>query len=155
MSKMIPEVASKLADRRLILAVSAAGLNLIGAQAGEFASVKEMSELKIIPATDDPALALCEMMSDCGVWFGPRRYLEENAAWRQLIPYLVIKKEDRFLVYRRGDDIEEERLRGAYALGFGGHIDIPDARFNAMGELSVCTRLSSRASSARRWKRSA
>lgn len=137
MTELVPSNGMKFADRRLILAIEATNLNKIADELGEFISTQQLRDAGVISKGGDPVIAICETLADCGVWFGPRRYLEETAAWRQLIPYMVIRQDDKFLVYRRGDDIEEERLRGAYALGFGGHIDLPDARFNEMDELSL------------------
>lgn len=138
-SEMKPVGAkADLADRRLILAIAAKPLNgLSSLMYSEFVSTEALREAGLIDANLDPVISICEMLADCGVWFGPRRYLETTDAWRQLIPYLVIRNEGRLLTYKRGDDIEEERLRGAVALGFGGHIDLPDARFNDSDQLSL------------------
>jgi len=65
------------------------------------------------------------------VWAGPRPYLETDDNWLQPIPYLVVKRVvdgvDQFLIYRRGAQCNEERLRGTLAVGIGGHIDVADA----------------------------
>jgi predicted NUDIX family phosphoesterase len=137
MTMLLPNGGALLADRRLILAIAADNLNGLAGEMGEFISTEALREVGVISKGGDPTRAICEALSDCGAWFGPRRYLEETDCWRQLIPYLVLRNADKVLVYRRSDDIEEERLRGAYAVGFGGHIDLPDTRFNHMDELDL------------------
>lgn len=61
----------------------------------------------------------------------PRKSLEGDETFRQLLPYTVIKDTDeigrtRYAVYRRCKGIGENRLLGKVSIGFGGHIDLAD-----------------------------
>ncbi len=73
------------------------------------------------------------------VWCGPRQQLETNDNFVQPIPYVVVSHtlmgEKRFLVYRRGVECNEERLRGSLAIGVGGHVDAEDSRFHDDGSI--------------------
>jgi predicted NUDIX family phosphoesterase len=155
----------KLADRRLILAIAAEPLNGLAKVMGDhFVSAKDLFEAGVLEPGSDPLIGICEMLADCGVWFGPRRELEEDDNWRQLIPYVVLRKPadenphpyfqkgepgrdvpiserikgDTYLVYRRAGHIEEQRLANRMSIGWGGHIDLPDCQFTAIDELSLC-----------------
>lgn len=143
---------AELGDRRLILAVAAENLNFMARVMGKhFVSIQELAESKLIATTVDPLIAVCEMLADLGVWFGPRRYLETDENWRQLIPYVVLRAPNwdegqpepggagryKYLTYRRGAGIEEQRLASKVAIGWGGHIDLPDCRFTELDELSL------------------
>jgi predicted NUDIX family phosphoesterase len=80
-------------------------------------------------------LTTCRWLEDAGIWLGPRRSLEEDPSFRQIIPYVILRKRDslgveRYLGYRRGAEIEEARLRGVLSFGWGGHIDLPDVCCN-------------------------
>jgi predicted NUDIX family phosphoesterase len=140
---------AELADRRLILAVAAGNLNFMAEQLGKsFIPIKQLQEMKLIATTVEPLIAVCEMLADLGIWFGPRRYLETDDNWRQLIPYVVLRaaiingqkdtgEPAKYLVYRRGTGIEEQRLANRLAIGWGGHIDLPDCKFTEIDELSL------------------
>jgi predicted NUDIX family phosphoesterase len=152
--KTEPESKPQLADRRLILAIAADPLNgLAKVMSSPFVSVKELYDTGVLPPEADPLIGICEMLADCGVWFGPRRTLEEDDNWRQLIPYVVLRKTETgdydfanqkprtrttYLVYRRAGHIEEQRLANRMSIGWGGHIDLPDCQFTAVDELSLC-----------------
>lgn len=119
------------ADRRLILAVDATDVNAMAKAANtEVLDPNEMWMRGSFGAADQNVDALpevCGWLSDCGLWWGPRRTLEDDPKFRQIIPYVVVHNGEQILTYTRGDDIEEERLRGAIAVGFGGHVDLEDA----------------------------
>lgn len=147
----------ELADRRLILAIAAENLNGLAVMMGQFVSVTELQKVGLLTPDQEPLIGICEMLADCGVWFGPRRFLEIDQNWRQLIPYVVLRreqpiteediihdpelkvteKENEYLVYRRAGHIEEQRLANRLAIGWGGHIDLPDCQFTAIDELSL------------------
>jgi len=56
-----------------------------------------------------------------------RSEAEINSAYKQIIPYIVVTRNDgRILCYPRHG--AEARLHGFYSCGLGGHIDIDDAR---------------------------
>ncbi|NLY53176.1 MAG: NUDIX hydrolase [Firmicutes bacterium] len=55
-----------------------------------------------------------------------RYQAEHNPAWRQLIPYIVLKQANRYWLTRRLSTQGEQRLHNRYALGVGGHINPVD-----------------------------
>jgi predicted NUDIX family phosphoesterase len=63
--------------------------------------------------------------------FRPRGEVEENADYQQIIPYLVFRHGDRYLLTRRLKQSSEKRLRHLYSLGVGGHINRVDVAAGA------------------------
>jgi len=61
-----------------------------------------------------------------GLWLGPRPVLEETPAYRQIIPYVVLRYGDSFVRYTRTPAGGEARLHGRMSIGLGGHIDLSD-----------------------------
>jgi predicted NUDIX family phosphoesterase len=59
--------------------------------------------------------------------FRPRRDVETDPAFKQLIPYLVLRHGDRLFHYRRGEAGTEKRLEALRSVGIGGHISEADA----------------------------
>ncbi len=61
------------------------------------------------------------------LFFAERDYMERNAHYKQLIPYLILTRAaggpPRVLAYQRRDDHSEKRLGGLWSVGFGGHIE--------------------------------
>jgi len=55
-----------------------------------------------------------------------RREAERDPGHKQPIPYVIISHEDQIFCYYRGSSLSEERLRGYYSLGIGGHISPAD-----------------------------
>lgn len=51
-----------------------------------------------------------------------RSAMEEDVAYKQIIPYLVFKHEDRYFLMHRRADASEKRLQGKATLGIGGHL---------------------------------
>ncbi|MGA2659202.1 MAG: NUDIX domain-containing protein [Verrucomicrobiota bacterium] len=64
------------------------------------------------------ALANCRFLE--------RTVAEHDFRWKQVIPYVVIRHEDRYLLMRRSDRQTESRLHDKYSLGVGGHINKDD-----------------------------
>jgi len=58
--------------------------------------------------------------------FLDRKLAEEDRSHKQIIPYIVITHDNRFLVYRRTSKQGEKRLHNKFSLGFGGHINDGD-----------------------------
>ena len=52
-----------------------------------------------------------------------RETAEEDVTFKQIIPYLVVKFEDKYLLYKRTKKISESRLREKLSIGIGGHIN--------------------------------
>jgi predicted NUDIX family phosphoesterase len=48
---------------------------------------------------------------------------EKDANFKQIIPYVVLKHENKFFVYQRISKGTEERLHNNYSIGVGGHIN--------------------------------
>ncbi len=58
--------------------------------------------------------------------FMPRSQVEENPAYKQLIPYVLMSYQDKYLSYVRGRRAGETRLVGNRSIGIGGHINPAD-----------------------------
>ncbi len=57
-----------------------------------------------------------------GMRFLPRDEAEQNPAFKQLIPYLVLRHAGRVFHYRRGAAGGEKRLTARRSVGIGGHV---------------------------------
>jgi len=62
-----------------------------------------------------------------------RALLETNPAFRQLIPYVVVKQGDKYLAYERSVSGGESRLHNLFSIGIGGHVDAVDAVYDEKG----------------------
>jgi predicted NUDIX family phosphoesterase len=58
--------------------------------------------------------------------FIPRSQAEQDPSWKQLIPYVLIRKGDTYLHYVRGKGSGEKRLVAKGSIGIGGHINHND-----------------------------
>ena len=58
--------------------------------------------------------------------FVPRSQAEEDPCWKQIIPYVLIKKGETLLHYVRGKGSGEKRLVAKGSIGIGGHINYRD-----------------------------
>jgi len=58
--------------------------------------------------------------------FIPRPQAEKNPAYKQLIPYVIMSCDGRYLSYVRGRRAGEGRLVGNRSIGIGGHINPAD-----------------------------
>jgi predicted NUDIX family phosphoesterase len=59
-------------------------------------------------------------------FFKPRAEVENDPAYQQIIPYVVFRHADRYLLTHRLRASSEKRLRKQYSLGVGGHINPGD-----------------------------
>ena len=59
-------------------------------------------------------------------FFMPRRDVEEDPSYQQIIPYLIFRHRDRYFLTKRLKASSEKRLRHLYSLGVGGHINPED-----------------------------
>ncbi len=59
--------------------------------------------------------------------FIPRSKAEKDPSYKQLIPYVVIAHDGKYLSYVRGKRAGETRLLGLRSIGIGGHINPIDA----------------------------
>ncbi|WP_411839854.1 hypothetical protein [Paracoccus sp. ME4] len=72
-------------------------------------------------------------LAEAGAWFGPRPHLEQDERFRQIIPYVVLRCDGKYLAYTRGAAGGEDRLHAKISMGFGGHVDIPDMKADEDG----------------------
>ncbi len=70
----------------------------------------------------DPYLAA---IRDLGT-FRPRPEAETDPSWKQVIPYLVLRDEERIFLMRRTRAGGDERLHERYTIGIGGHVNPGD-----------------------------
>lgn len=68
------------------------------------------------------------------IWIGPREHLETMESMKQIIPYTIITRDDKILVYARTPKGNEKRLHNQLSIGFGGHIDVQDIAVSKSGE---------------------
>lgn len=54
--------------------------------------------------------------------FLPRPQMEEDPLYKQIIPYLIFKYQDRYFLMQRKSTSSEQRLKNKYSLGIGGHM---------------------------------
>ena len=59
-------------------------------------------------------------------FFKPRAEVENDPTFQQIIPYVVFRHDDRYLLTHRLRASSEKRLRKQYSLGVGGHINPGD-----------------------------
>lgn len=59
-------------------------------------------------------------------FFKPRGEVENDPSFQQIIPYVVFRHGDRYLLTHRLRASSEKRLRKQYSLGVGGHINPGD-----------------------------
>lgn len=59
---------------------------------------------------------------------GIRPCIEENIAFKQLIPYMIFKYKDSVFLYDRGNGGNEKRLHGKCSIGIGGHLKFEEGR---------------------------
>ncbi len=65
----------------------------------------------------------------------PRPLAEEDPAFKQIIPYIMLTQGDQCFITRRLNRGGEKRLHGLISLGVGGHINPSDEGESAPGEL--------------------
>ena len=58
--------------------------------------------------------------------FMPRPQAEKNPDYKQLIPYVIMTYDGKYLTYVRGKRAGETRLTGHRSIGIGGHINPVD-----------------------------
>ncbi len=58
--------------------------------------------------------------------FMPRSQAETDPSFKQLIPYVIMSCQDKYLNYVRGSRAGEKRLVGNRSIGIGGHINPVD-----------------------------
>ena len=64
--------------------------------------------------------------------FLPRSVMELDTSYKQIIPYLVFKYENRYFLMQRQAKTTEQRLKNKYSMGIGGHINQEDMTSNSI-----------------------
>ena len=70
---------------------------------------------------------LREIFVPCVPRFKNRSQVEKNPDYKQLIPYVIMSYDGKYLSYIRGKRAGETRLLGLRSIGIGGHINPIDA----------------------------
>lgn len=104
---------------------------------GKNATIVAFRDEDLVQFDQDFTSVTAEDIKDIPVWLGPRQFLETYPAFRQLIPYVVIKKDGEYLYYRRAIAGNEERLHGNISIGIGGHVDAADIWCNPEGTVKL------------------
>jgi len=81
----------------------------------------------LIPVTEEKK-ALFHKLINSSAFFIERSFAEYRPRFKQIIPYCVLKWQDKILTYQRRSDHTEERLAQCWSIGFGGHIDPRDVK---------------------------
>lgn len=63
-------------------------------------------------------------------FFVERRAAEQNSGWKQVIPYVVVRRGETLLLLERKKKQGEARLHGKLSIGVGGHINPVDGSAN-------------------------
>lgn len=66
--------------------------------------------------------------------FMPRSAAETNPDYKQLIPYVIMSCDGKYLNYVRGKRAGEKRLVGNRSMGIGGHVNPIDANGGCMSD---------------------
>ena len=74
---------------------------------------------------DLPLDAFLEIIGATGR-YEPRGAMEHDPAFKQVIPYLVLRDADRYFLMRRTSAGEDARLHDLYSIGVGGHLNPGD-----------------------------
>lgn len=62
---------------------------------------------------------------------GQEKAMEEDPTYKQIIPYLILKFENKYFCYKRTNKAGEKRLHDNYSIGIGGHINPIDENNNS------------------------
>jgi len=69
-------------------------------------------------------------------FFLPRAQAENDPAYKQIIPYVLLMFADKVLYYVRGKKAGEQRLVAKGSIGIGGHMNEGDESFFALDEVA-------------------
>src|SRR5438477_12914434 len=72
---------------------------------------------------------LTALLSDGNNFFFPRAQAENDPAYKQIIPYVLLAFQDRVLYYVRGKKAGEQRLAAKGSIGIGGHLSEEKDKF--------------------------
>lgn len=71
-------------------------------------------------------------------FFMERRFAEEDRAFQQIIPYVLVRRGDEVLLLRRSKRGGDARLHDKLSIGVGGHVNPPDAEHKDL--IDACAR---------------
>jgi predicted NUDIX family phosphoesterase len=74
---------------------------------------------------DLPLAAFLEIIAAAGR-YEPRRAMEQDPSFKQVIPYLVLRDGPRYFLMRRTRAGGDARLHDLYSIGVGGHLNPGD-----------------------------
>jgi predicted NUDIX family phosphoesterase len=77
----------------------------------------------------EPEKYLNLLLSDGNNFFFPRAQAENDPAYKQIIPYVLLAFQDRVLYYVRGKKAGEQRLAAKGSIGIGGHMSEEKDKF--------------------------
>jgi predicted NUDIX family phosphoesterase len=88
--------------------------------------------------TDDVDRYLADLLSPEHTSYRPRRQVEQDPGFKQLIPYVIFRYRDQdgrdtVFQYTRGTGQGEGRLHRKHSVGIGGHISAADADVDGDG----------------------
>src|SRR5213083_1597112 len=81
-----------------------------------------------------PEKYLNVLLSHGNNFFLPRAQAENDSAYKQIIPYVLLAFQDRVLHYVRGKKAGEQRLVAKGSIGIGGHMNESDESLFAWDE---------------------
>src|SRR5437667_10893789 len=81
-----------------------------------------------------PEKYLNVLLSRGNNFFLPRTQAENDSAYKQIIPYVLLAFQDRVLHYGRGKKAGEQRLVAKGSIGIGGHMNESDESLFAWDE---------------------
>jgi predicted NUDIX family phosphoesterase len=61
-----------------------------------------------------------------------RSQMEQDTAYKQIIPYMIFQFQDRFFLMQRRANASEARLQSKFSLGIGGHVRQEDMQGNSI-----------------------
>ena len=82
----------------------------------------------------EPVNYLNLLLSRGNNFFFPRAQAENDPAYKQIIPYVLLAFQDRVLYYVRGKRAGEQRLVAKGSIGIGGHMNESDESLFAWDE---------------------
>src|SRR5256714_3250367 len=82
----------------------------------------------------EPEKYLAALLSRGNNFFFPRAQAENDSAYKQIIPYVLLAFQDRVLHYVRGKKAGEQRLVAKGSIGIGGHMNESDESLFAWDE---------------------
>lgn len=91
----------------------------------------EIGEFQGINTSVDSYLP--KLINPSNNFFMDRQDAEEDADFKQLIPYAIFRHNGKYLHYVRGKSGGEARLHAKGSMGIGGHINPVDSRNDALG----------------------